>query len=102
MPDPDPASRKKEKAKTLDPRLKMSGMTEGGISGNDGRGEASGMTNGGLRGNDGRGGMGLTERDVRGDDAKGRVRDVTAAITVVFPRLEPRHLFPQRVPATRH
>ena len=44
MPDPDPASRKKEKAKTLDPRLKMSGMTEGATCRNDnwGRGAEGG------------------------------------------------------------
>ena len=35
MPDPDPASRKKEKATTLDSRLKMSGMTIGGVRGDD-------------------------------------------------------------------
>ncbi len=43
MPDPDPASRRrKEKAKTLDPRLKMSGMTEGGRAGMTGGGEDDG------------------------------------------------------------
>ena len=40
MPDPDPASRRKEKTTALDSRLLTSGMTEGGgndeVRGNDG------------------------------------------------------------------
>ena len=66
----DPASRGiKKKAKALDPRLKMSGMTNGDLRRNDGRGHlgmtkwaCAGMTIGSVHGNDGRGHLGMTTR----------------------------------------